>query len=317
MIRTSLAASLRMRALLAIAPRDEHGSWRWIWERLWRPLAADGRYVRIPLHGAPAVLNAGNSYPYYARIFPHWNEPLLAALKLVAGDGRASFVDVGAATGDTILMLHRNAPDSLGPVLAIEGDPGFAECLRENIRRVPDAVAVQTMLSAVDGSEIASLERHHPGSATASGDGKVESRTLDSVWLENGSRRIDLLKTDVDGFDGVVLAGARRLLREARPAVLFEWHPPLCHGAGNDPRQVFEVLSSEGYDRFVWFDKYGRFQQVDVGWSEAQLAARELLCGRDDPPDVHWDVLAVPSDATFDWTLLAKPIPRGTRRSRW
>lgn len=317
MIRTSLAASLRMRALLAIAPRDMNGSWRWIWERFWRPLAVDGRLVRIPLHGAPAVLNEGNSYPYYARIFPHWNEPLLAALRLVAGGGRASFVDVGAATGDTILMLHRNAQERLGEVLAIEGDPGFAECLRENLRRVPDSVAVQTMLSAVDGQEIATLERHHPGSATASGSGRVGSRTLDSIWTENGSKRVDLLKIDVDGYDGVVLAGARKLLRDARPAVLFEWHPPLCHGAGNDPKQAFEVLSSEGYERFVWFDKYGLFQQIDIGWSEAQLSERELLCGRDNPPDVHWDVLALPSGTSLDWTRLALPIPPRERRSRW
>ncbi len=309
--------SIWTRFLLAIAPHQENSAWRWKWDRWWNRLTIRGGYARISLHGTSAIINAGNSYPYYARIFPDWNEPLLQCLRMVAKKSRANLIDVGAAIGDTILMLQANAPSQLGAILAVEGDHGFAECLRHNTKHIKECFVVESVLSSTDGANIASLERHHPGSATASGKEQTSSCSLDSIVMSSGFSKIHLLKIDVDGFDGEVLAGALGILTRSKPAVIFEWHPPLCRQAGNDPSRAFEVLSSQGYDTFLWFDKFGHFQQVDHGWSQDSLITREQLCGRKDAPDVHWDVIALPTGSNLDWPGLACGRFKIHRASRW
>jgi hypothetical protein len=53
---------------------------------------------------------------------------------------------------------------------------------------------------------------------------RVRGVALDAVFGE----RLDVVKVDVEGAEGDVLRGARRLLREARPAIVLEFHRP--HG---------------------------------------------------------------------------------------
>ena len=49
----------------------------------------------------------------------------------------------------------------------------------------------------------------------------VPATTLDAAFSD---RSLDLLKVDVEGAEGLVLAGARRLLAEQRPIVVLEFH---------------------------------------------------------------------------------------------
>ena len=70
----------------------------------------------------------------------------------------------------------------------------------------------------------------------------VQGASLDSLAaLESVS--IDVLKIDVDGFDGKVLAGAVETLHRCRPSVLFEWHPKSIAATRNDPLCAFETLA--------------------------------------------------------------------------
>jgi FkbM family methyltransferase len=57
----------------------------------------------------------------------------------------------------------------------------------------------------------------------------------------------DLLKIDVEGYEYEVLAGARRLLREHKPAICLEIHLDLLERRGQSAAQVVNELVTHGY----------------------------------------------------------------------
>ena len=69
---------------------------------------------------------------------------------------------------------------------------------------------------------------------------RVQCRTLDSV-VEELSIEPDFIKIDVEGFEDVVLRGARQLLRKFHPRIVLEANP------GDPCRSVTEILAANKY----------------------------------------------------------------------
>lgn len=68
---------------------------------------------------------------------------------------------------------------------------------------------------------------------------------------EAGLGQIDLLKIDVEGFDGRVIRGAERLLRERRIRVLqFEYNLPWA-AVGDTLAGTVSTLRTHGYETSV------------------------------------------------------------------
>ena len=269
-----------------------------MWKRMHR--AAIRRWgeqtVVTQLHGAPLEINFANPYPFTVARHPQYNAPQVEAVAATSKAlGRAVVaVDVGAAVGDTALLLFsRLDARVLDELLCVEGDARFATLLRRNLagRR---ATVFEAMLSDEPGL-VGGLERtEHAGTASAVGAEAVAATTLDALF---GDRRVDVVKVDTDGFDGRIIAGGRRLLAEQRPTVLFEWHPELCRKAGTDPMQAFEVLQAAGYRRFTWFTKFGGFSHF--GTAELERLA-ELCQSARNLHDWHYDVIALHQASAVD-----------------
>ncbi|HUZ10763.1 MAG TPA: FkbM family methyltransferase [Acidimicrobiales bacterium] len=269
-------------------------TWPCFW-RMWSSFdALAGRSdVTTRIHGHRVAVPVGYTYPLWSRRFVNYNAPLveIAPEAFVTLGRPVRVVDVGAAVGDTALLLLSNLEDgALESVTCVEPDPRFAGLVIQNLAHEPRARVVRAMLS--DGASTArNLVRTHPGTASAQGPGFTEARPLDEVV----PAAVDVLKVDVDGMDGAVLAGASCLLGEHHPFVVFEWHPALYEVTGNDWRRPFAVLSHAGYGPLVWFDKFG----VSVGLGGVDDArtmearAAECLDRRRDE-DWHYDVVAVP-----------------------
>jgi hypothetical protein len=71
---------------------------------------------------------------------------------------------------------------------------------------------------------------------------KVTVTTLDRAMERFG--RPDFIKMDIEGAEVEALAGAERVLKEARPTMLIELHGPDCE------RGVRRILSEQGYGFF-------------------------------------------------------------------
>lgn len=205
---------------------------------------------------------------------------------------KLTIVDVGAAVGDTVLLLVDRTGGSPNSFICVEPEDEFHGYLVENLAFLPNLEIHQTMLS--DTPELVPAPvRIHPGTASPQGQTKASATTLDTIL---DGRPVDVIKIDTDGFDGKVLAGTRRTLTAAQPAVIFEWHPTLLTTCGQSLTLPFEILDECGYGKFVWFTKHGDFSHLEHPHDPTRTAqiAEMCLSGDAAEPDWHYDVVALP-----------------------
>jgi FkbM family methyltransferase len=252
-------------------------------------------YVQTRLHGFDAFLNEGNTYPDLVRRFPLFNAPLVELVHQVSQTrGRGiTILDVGASLGDSVLLLREKCGAAVEKFICVEGDSEFYSLLQRNVAQFQNVQCVQSLV-ARERTRISSLVKHHAGTAGAFGDDLVDALPLDAI-CESITDVIDVLKIDVDGFDGEVLAGAGRLLATSCPAVIFEWHPKLVSVAKMNPYAAFDALDAAGYNRFLWFRNVGAFSHFsEVPTREVLTKMNDYLLRVNARADDHFDVIALP-----------------------
>jgi FkbM family methyltransferase len=297
---------LAYRLLVSSAPMARTRLGASLWERAWDASVADGHgTTTMPLHGRRALVNIGHPYPAFVRRWPTYNAPLVELVhqRALALGRPVTLVDVGASIGDTVLLVRERCGPELADAWCIEGDDSFVAILTANLGDDPSVHIVHALAS--DGATaIPELVRVHAGTFSPQGGDLVPAAPLDALLAD--APRLDVIKIDTDGFDGMVLAGSEARLRE-HPAVLFEWHPRLANAADVSLDLAFEALEGAGYRRFMWFDKFGHYSHTDTKPEPEDRRARAQWCvsGRTPAPDWHYDVVALPPDDRTDEAALA------------
>ena len=144
--------------------------------------------------------------------------------------------DVGAHVG-VITELLAKLVGPAGLVVAFEAHPENVRMLRENIKVGGSEKRVRVEHYAVsDGSR--GQVWLFPGRQSSPAEWNIVGHDVEGVrtdpefevpaislddYFPSGSR-LNLVKIDVEGAEAQVLAGMRRLLREARPVALIEFH---------------------------------------------------------------------------------------------
>ena len=159
-------------------------------------------------------------------------------------------IDVGANVGYYALTAAMGV-GSAGRVVAFEPAPATAERLRENaaLNDFSNLTVVQAAVSDVSGTSCFQLAHDSEGSSLYSvGEdavGSVNARvtTLDTLAVELGLDRVDLIKIDAEGAEVAVIRGARHLLSRAdAPKVIVEANPVTLRAAGESPASLrFEI----------------------------------------------------------------------------
>lgn len=168
-----------------------------------------------------------------------------AFLRLPLSGG--TVIDVGANIGVYSLLAAR-AVGSEGTVVAFEPvrenrDLALANAARngvENIELVEKAVGntegkVTLYHSRIDAGT------HSVGLGTGFAE-EVDVVRLDEWTSQAGLASVDMLKIDVEGFDGFVLDGARELIARWEPSILVEYVPRQLIACGDDPDRVAGLL---------------------------------------------------------------------------
>lgn len=277
-----------------------------LWHTAWRALGRRNGVVRTTLFGFPVRLTSAAVYPLYPRRWPTYNDPLVELVWATAASaGRAvNVVDVGAAMGDTALLLRASCRGQVARTICIEGDPVFYTFLAHNVAALDDVLPVCAALS--DEPQMPSLERNPVGTAVATGTRQVPATTLDRVLEGLGDSPVDVLKIDTDGYDGRVLGGASETLARDQPTVIFEWDPGSYVKTRSDWHQPFEVLDRAGYSTFVWYTKYGEFSHFMTGYRRADVDAHAQYCQETRArPEWHYDVIGVPAKRGISPVVLA------------
>lgn len=156
----------------------------------------------------------------YVDGFRNWNADAgsvaQATTKLSPG---AVCVDVGANIGFMALSLAAQRPDC--HIIAIEPVPANVESLRINIA-ANGLKNVEVVHAAVsDRPGMVSMTSEGPWSSVNDrGEVSVRCITLD----EFADRGVEFVKIDVEGYEPHALAGARALLKTAKPIVHMEFN---------------------------------------------------------------------------------------------
>lgn len=75
---------------------------------------------------------------------------------------------------------------------------------------------------------------------------------LDEWWRAAGAPRVDFIRMDIEGAEGLALAGAAAILDRDHPHVLIEIHPPMLESRfGGSGEAVLEIFLGRGYRMFA------------------------------------------------------------------
>jgi FkbM family methyltransferase len=275
--------------------------------------------ISLKIHGFKVIQPIAFTYPFTARLFKHFNNPLIECVfqTSLKRDKKIRIIDVGAAIGDTVLLLKSNTPSLIEKYYCIDGDDEFFGYLKKNMEQFSDVECINAVLSDTNES-VNELVRIHGGTASAQGSVLVNAKSLDNIVFKENIQNIDVLKIDVDGYDGKVLNGAGELLKRDTPTVIFEWHPKLYASTGNQFNVPFIKLMDTGYDRFIWFTKYGEFSHFTLGYDEKYVNQFAEICLNSSVDmDLHYDIVALHSASKHSITDFADSNFSRNRKSRF
>lgn len=173
-------------------------------------------------------------------------------------------LDVGANIGTHSLAMAVSMHD--GHVVAFEPNPRLRRRLSNNVRinEITNLVIDDRAVSNESGR----VTLHTPGESWSNqgmssllaladwDEVEVDATTLDD-FAQGLDRSVSLIKIDVEGWEGAVLAGARHLLERDSPALIFEFQEDYWSMAGYSLNVVIDDLRSCGYVRFMRIDSRG------------------------------------------------------------
>jgi len=179
-----------------------------------------------------------------------WDKPILPmnaefrSLKEMCRPG-AVVLDVGAHHGmDTVLLARWVGPS--GHVYGLEANAENALVLDANIaaNRLTNCTGFHTAVGATAGSLRLVNETVDDANPLAR---MVPLTTLDDFCGAQGLDRADLVKIDVEGYEGHVLRGAPLVLA-SRPALALELHLDCLARYGSSPQAVLGLIDLASYE---------------------------------------------------------------------
>ncbi len=189
-------------------------------------------------------------------------EPLETMLVQAILRAGMTFVDVGANWGYfTFLAAHLIGKS--GRVISLEPDPRLFEALQESLERNDLKQVVALQVAAGSRSDVLSLAGYDEAgnnfgvSRVISNERAnekvfaVSSRPLDELFDEAKLSVIDLLKMDIEGYEGFALTGMSRSLKGGRvKRILLELHPAQLAEHGHSAEEIVKQL--RGFDYCAW-----------------------------------------------------------------
>lgn len=176
-------------------------------------------------------------------------------------------LDLGANIGFYALKLAKWAGPN-GHVTAFEANPVLVKRIEQNcalsnlgnVEIVPQAVLVQpanTIRFYISSNPELSSVSHH---ASVVQEVEVETTSIDAYIARNNWQRLDVIKSDIEGYDCAALLGGRKAIARWRPFIAFEYSydtDPETAGA------VFDMLAENGYTLRMLVLKTGSLTTFD------------------------------------------------------
>ena len=159
-------------------------------------------------------------------------------------------VDVGACIGDhTIIYSDMVGKDGL--VYAFEPNPLAFECLKWNTQSRDNILAYNFGLGATETLASVIPDTYNIGASRLTNDnhGDIKIVPLDDIASDVNFHwnRLDFMKIDAEGYEPLILAGAKKTLSRLRPVLLIEVSLEQLGQLGFTPEDVYNPLEELGY----------------------------------------------------------------------
>jgi FkbM family methyltransferase len=162
-------------------------------------------------------------------------------------------LDIGANIGNHSLYFS----DHFRQVVSFEPHPRTFKVLNLNAELASNVSCHNVGLSDTDGNAILSGPAINVGMSTITESRDSTSVDVQLVRLDTFCKfeNVKLLKIDVEGYECKVLEGARDIIREHKPIILFEQHND---DFINGESRVLSLLKEIGYKNFSIIVRYPR-----------------------------------------------------------
>jgi FkbM family methyltransferase len=184
-------------------------------------------------------------------------------------------VDIGANIGYYTLIAAKLTKDN-GKVYSFEPEPNNFQLLSKNIavNGYKNCTPIQKALSDKAGRiklflNITNLGAHSfindEKKNRSGGEVDVQTITLDD-YFENEvkSNKIDFIKMDAEGAEGLVISGAKRLLAENDVKILMEFWPNGLRKLGTDPLRMLRELEGFGFKIKLLDDENKSMKEISL-----------------------------------------------------
>jgi FkbM family methyltransferase len=199
--------------------------------------------------------------------FPRGRMMEADVLRILDEEPRVVF-DIGANVGQTAIGFSKWFPRA--EIHSFEPVPDNYRKLVETARSLPGVRTYPWACGANVGTFAMNLgddsERHTLAARSGAGTVDVQVTTVDAFCEEHQIQRIDLLKSDTEGFETEVLSGARNMLaRGAIRAIYVEvgvngqtYHTPFA--------DVLAMLKPAGFDFSGFYEPFRCGARKEVVW---------------------------------------------------
>jgi FkbM family methyltransferase len=191
-------------------------------------------------------------------------------------DHEGVFFDVGANTGQTILLLKKYFPQ--GSIYAFEpGKSAFDELHRKfspfkNLHLVNTALGSNEEVKEFYENKVSTMSSFLPLGKDGWGEviekKEVRLTSIDQFCKKENISRINILKSDTQGFELEVLNGAKELLaNKAIQFVYLEINFVELYKELPTFSDIYNFLNGYGYKLLRFYDF--NYYENAVGWSDA------------------------------------------------
>ena len=184
-------------------------------------------------------------------------------------------VDIGAGVGYYTLLVAKLVGNR-GKVYAFEPEPTNYHLLTKNIEinNYTNILPVQKAVSNRCGSSKLFVDKFNLGAHSFSENNistqkkefvKVETVTLDKFFGNNMAKeKVDFIKTDVEGAEGLVMEGARKILRKSNHLkIIMEFWLCGLKNTGTDPLKLLCKLQNYGFKIKLIDERNQCIKQID------------------------------------------------------
>ncbi len=204
----------------------------------------------------------GQKFAYY---YGEWEREYIELSRQLYAGG--AFVDVGSSLGLYVICLSDLVRRSGSLVISVEPVAFNLDRQKANValNHLESCVRYFPVALGASAGELSVVtdpkESDNNAMIAAEGDLKVPVVTMDSLVREADVGRIGFIKIDVEGYEPMVIAGARAVIERDQPIIFAEFNRERMHINGFDMALSWRFLMDQGYRAFSV--RAGRLAHLD------------------------------------------------------